>query len=104
MRARRLIAVAGLSGALALAGCQSMQCLSRQATVTRAQAEQTALAKVAGGTVKEAELEKEDGVLVWSFDIAKPGTKDLTEILVDAKTGQIVSEKKETPEEEKNEK
>ena len=65
--------------------------LMKQAKITKAEAEQIALAKVSHGIVKSAEIEKEKGHLVWSFDIARPGTRDITEILVDAKTGKIVS-------------
>jgi uncharacterized membrane protein YkoI len=71
--------------------------LMKQAKITRAQAEQIALAKVSGGSVKSAELEKEKGHLVWSFDIARSGTQDITEILVDAKTGKIISTQTESP-------
>jgi len=63
----------------------------QQAKITKAEAEQIALAKVSHGIVKSAEIEKEKGHLVWSFDIARSGTRDITEILVDAKTGKIVS-------------
>jgi hypothetical protein len=34
---------------------------------------------------------------VWSFDIARPGTHDITEVLVDAKTGKIISTQIESP-------
>jgi hypothetical protein len=34
---------------------------------------------------------------VWSFDIAAPGTRDITEVQVDAVTGAIVSVETETP-------
>ena len=54
----------------------------------------TALAKAPGGTVKEGELEKEKGKLIWSFDIATPDTRDITEVNVDAITGQVVSVEK----------
>src|SRR6266404_4618297 len=60
-------------------------------------AEQIALAKVSHGIVKSAEIEKEKGRIVWSFDIARPGTHDVTEILVDAKTGKIISTQTESP-------
>jgi len=62
----------------------------KEASVPKNQAEKTALAKVPQGTIKSGELEKENGHLVWSFDIAKPGTKDITEVQVDAKSGKIV--------------
>jgi uncharacterized membrane protein YkoI len=78
--------------------------LQAQAKITKADAEKIALTKAPGGTVKEAELENEDGKLVWSFDITTPGTKDITEVLVDAKTGAVVSVEKETPEHEAKEK
>ncbi len=71
--------------------------LMKQAKITKAEAEQIALAKVSHGVVKSAEIEKEKGHLVWSFDIAKPNTKDITEILVDAKTGKIISTQTESP-------
>src|ERR1700736_1310061 len=53
--------------------------LMKQAKITKAEAEQIALAKVSHGVVKRAEIEKEKGHLVWSFDIARPGTRDITE-------------------------
>ena len=70
--------------------------LMSQAKVTEAQATTTALAQIPRGIVKSAELEEEHGRLVWSFDIAKPSTKGVTESQVDAKTGKIASVKKET--------
>ncbi len=77
--------------------------LEAQAGITKADAEKLALAKAPGGKVKEVELEEEDGVLVWSIDIATPGTKDITEVLVDAKTGKVVSVEKETSKEQTEE-
>jgi uncharacterized membrane protein YkoI len=84
--------------ALAFVGCASNEAqLAARAKITRAQAEATALKKAPGGTVKSAELEEEHGKLVWSFDIARPGTRNLTEVLVDAVTGKVVSTQIETP-------
>jgi uncharacterized membrane protein YkoI len=48
--------------------------------------------------LKEAEIEKEKGKLIWSFDLATPGTKDITEVTVDAITGEIASVETEKPE------
>lgn len=64
--------------------------LEAQAKITRAEAEKAALKKVPNGTVKEAELEREKGKLIWSFDIATPGTREITEVHVDAKTGAVI--------------
>ena len=61
-----------------------------QARISKSDATKTALTKVPNGTVKEAELEKENGKLIWSFDISTPGTKDITEVNVDAVTGALV--------------
>jgi uncharacterized membrane protein YkoI len=67
-------------------------------------AQQTALRQVPNGTVKEAEIEKEHGKLVWSFDIAVPGSKDIKEVAVDAMTGQVVSVETEAEDQEAKEK
>src|SRR5215472_14483270 len=77
--------------------------LLKQARITKHQAKQIALAKVKHGTIKSAELEKENGVLIWSFDIARPGRKDVTEVWVDATTGKITAVDVETPLGEKKE-
>lgn len=65
--------------------------------VSKAEATKIALGKVTNGTVKEVELEKEHGKLIWSFDITTPGTADITEVQVNAKNGKVVSVEKETP-------
>ena len=87
--------------ALALAGCASDESqFASRAKITRTQAEATALKRAPGGTVREAELEEEHGKLVWSFDIARPGTRNLTEVHVDAITGKVIATEIETPEHE----
>ena len=77
--------------------------LMAEAKVSRADAEKTALAKAPNGTVKEGELEKEKGKLVWSFDITTPDSKDITEVNVDAITGDVVSVEKDAAENEAKE-
>jgi hypothetical protein len=74
------------------------------AKLSRADAQGIALGRVRGGTVTESELERERGRLVWSFDVTTPGTTDVTEILVDARTGEVVSVEKENEEEQRREK
>lgn len=78
--------------------------LAAEAKITKAQAQQIAMAKVPNGTIKEGELEKEKGRLIWSFDIATPGTSDITEVAVDAITGDIASIDKESASDEAKEK
>ena len=70
--------------------------LAKEAKITRSEAEHIALSKVPGGRVSSSELEREHGTLIWSFDIAKPDTRDIDEVQVDAKTGKVVSVKTET--------
>ena len=78
--------------------------LEAQAKVSKADAQKTALAKVPNGTVKEGEVEREDGKLIWSFDITTPDSKEITEVNVDANTGEVVNIEKETPKDEAKEK
>ena len=77
--------------------------LEAKAKISKAEAEKIALGKVNDGTIVQGELEKEGGKLIWSFDIATPGTKDITEVQVNARTGKVVSVVKETPAEQKKE-
>jgi hypothetical protein len=101
-----LIAVASifaLSASLAFADPATQAKLAAEAKISEADARTTALAKVPGGTVSSSELEKEHGKLIWSFDIAKVGSKNITEVQVDAKTGKIVSTQIETPDKERKE-
>jgi DNA-binding beta-propeller fold protein YncE len=64
--------------------------LLKQAKVTEAAARKAALAKAPRGTVKEVELEREKGRLIFSYDISVPGVKGVTEVNVDAVTGAVV--------------
>ena len=74
--------------------------LMAEAKVSKDDAQKTALAKVPNGTIKKGELEKEKGKLIWSFDLTTPDTKDITEVNVDAITGDVVSVEKEAAESE----
>ena len=101
-----LLALASLfafSSSLALADETTQAKLHAEAGISEAQARTTALATVPGGSVSSTELEKEHGKLIWSFDIAQVGSKNITEVQVDAKTGKIVSTKTETPDKERKE-
>ncbi|WP_411279151.1 PepSY domain-containing protein [Gemmatimonas sp.] len=73
------------------------------AKVTPSTATATALAKVPGGKVQSAEIEKEDGKLVYSFDIKVAGKSGIEEVLVDATSGAVVSVAHETPADEAKE-
>ena len=81
----------------------SQASLMKQAKVTKAAATKTAMAKVPGGTIKDSELEKENGALVWSFDIAMPKSKNIHEVQVNAVTGAIAHSEIETPKDQARE-
>ena len=109
MKTKTILCVALAAGLLA--GCASEKSeqtkqarLEAKAKIARADAEKTALQQVPNGTVKEAEIEKEHGKLIWSFDIAVPDSKDIKEVAVDAMTGQVVAVETETPEQQAKEK
>jgi uncharacterized membrane protein YkoI len=78
--------------------------LMAEAKISKETAGQTALAKVPNGTIKDSELEKENGKLQWSVEVAAPGSKDITEVNVDAVNGHVIFTGKETPEKESKEK
>ena len=47
--------------------------------------------------VRESELEREKGTIVWSFDIKAPGRTGIEEVLVSALDAHVVSKSHETP-------
>jgi len=73
------------------------------AKVTMKAARATALARVPGGKVQAAELEREHGKLVYSFDIRVPGKPGIEEVQVDAMKGDVVSQVHETAKAERKE-
>ncbi len=91
------VALACVSATPLLAAKESPTSLQTQATIAEEAATQTALARVNGGKIKSAELEREHGQLIWSFDISKPHSRNIAEVQVDAETGEVVSEQIETP-------
>lgn len=67
--------------------------------ITMEQAQKAALQVQPGATIESKELEHEGGRWVYSFDLRASDGK-IHEILVDAKSGTIVSQKTETPAQE----
>ena len=81
--------------------------LAVMAKVTRPDAQRSALATLkdpSKATVKDAELEAENGCLVYSFDIEVAGKTGVQEVQIDAGDGKILSSKHETPKAEAAEK
>jgi uncharacterized membrane protein YkoI len=88
------------------AGCASQRGVSREvggvkiqedkeglwarATLPPDSAIKIALDRVPGGTITEAELEEEDGRLIYSFEIKVAGKSGEDEVHVDAATGEVL--------------
>ncbi|HZV36797.1 MAG TPA: PepSY domain-containing protein [Verrucomicrobiae bacterium] len=106
MKTKKLIVsfLATVALVAVLAACKSESHLKSQAKISEDQARQIAISKVPNGTIKESELEKEKGRLIWSFDIAIPDSKDIKEVNVDAITGEVVAVETETPRQQAKEK
>jgi hypothetical protein len=100
------VVVTGLS-IFGICGCESMEhgknTVAAKAKLSKEDAVQIAMTKVPGGTVKEGELEMENGILIWSFDVATPNSKNITEVNINAVTGKIVAVDVETPEDQAKE-
>lgn len=77
--------------------------LKKDAKISIEDARAIALKKVPG-EIQEEELERENGKLVYSFDIRATGQKDITEVQVSAIDGSIVSVEKENAASEAKEK
>jgi hypothetical protein len=74
------------------------------AKLSKDEAAKIALKKVPGGKIKEADLEMENGVLIWTFDIGLPDSKYIVETQVNAVTGVIVDIAIEAPADQAREK
>ncbi|MBK6485677.1 MAG: PepSY domain-containing protein [Gemmatimonadetes bacterium] len=75
-----------------------------KAKVTPAAALATAQTAVPKGTLHSAEIEEEDGLLVFVFNFKTPGTSGEDEVLVNAMTGKLVKSEHESPADEAKEK
>lgn len=82
---------------------ETMKQLQAEAKVTEKAARATALAQVPGGKVTKHELERENGKLLYSYDISTKGKTGIDEVQIDAVTGAVLSNKHETPAMEKAE-
>jgi hypothetical protein len=69
--------------------------LLAQARINDADARAVALQRVPGGQIVEADLEEEDGRLLYSYEIRIAGGQRTVEVEIDARTGAVVSEERE---------
>jgi uncharacterized membrane protein YkoI len=82
---------------------ESQAALQREAKISEATARATALREVPNGSVKSGELERENGKLIYSFDITVPGKTGIDEVNIDATNGSVIAKQHETPMTEKQE-
>jgi len=83
---------------------QSQASLRKEAKIAEADARKTALAAVPGGKVQSHELERENGKLIYSYDIKVAGKSGVEEVNVDAMSGAIVAHEHEDAKTEAKEK
>lgn len=77
--------------------------LKAEAKITEAAAIASARKEVPTGKIESAEIERESGKLIYSFDIKVPGKRGIEEVNVDAMTGALIAHEHETPKAEKKE-
>jgi uncharacterized membrane protein YkoI len=87
-----LALMAGLTTGPVWAGEDVPSPLATEAKISQESAAKTALARIPGGSIQSSELEKEHGKLVWEFEILDPTSKKITEVQVDANSGEFVAE------------
>ncbi|MBI1802917.1 MAG: PepSY domain-containing protein [Ignavibacteriae bacterium] len=71
------------------------------AKVSEAQATKAVMEAVKGAKIQSSELEREEGKLIWSFDVTT--VKGTSEVWVDAMTGKVIKAEVETQAQEKEE-
>lgn len=81
-------------------GSEGEEAEMAEAAIAVEAARSTALSRVAGGEIVSGELEEEDGLLIYSFDIRVAGREGIEEVHVDARTGEVVAQDHETGEDE----
>ena len=112
-RVAALIAVA-LASSVAAAGAQSVQPhrhakvetqaqLEKEAKITMEQARALATKTVPGATIQAGEIERENGKLIYSFDMKTQGKTGIDEVNIDAMTGTVIGNQHETPKAERAE-
>src|SRR5689334_1599354 len=64
--------------------------LAAKAKITETAAAATAEKRVKNGKIESAELERQKGKLVYSFDLKVPGKSGMEEVNVDANSGKVL--------------
>jgi hypothetical protein len=77
--------------------------LVKQAKIAEDVAAATAQKRVPNGKIQSVELEREDGKLIFSYDIKTEGKAGIDEVHVSAISGKLLSFEHETPAQERKE-
>ena len=77
--------------------------LAAKTRITEPAAAAVAQKRFPKGAIQSVELEREDGHLKYSYDLATPGKSGIDEVDVDALTGKIIAVAHETPAQMKKE-
>ena len=77
--------------------------LARRAKITESAAAATAKRRVPKAKIDAVELERENGKLMFSYDMKTPGQSGIDEVNVDAITGKIIGFSHESPATEQKE-
>lgn len=77
--------------------------LQKQARMTMKDARALAEKTVPGATIQAGEIERENGKLIYSFDMKIAGKSGIDEVNIDAMTGKLVSKHHESPADEAKE-
>jgi uncharacterized membrane protein YkoI len=77
--------------------------LEKEAKMTMAQARALASKTVPGATIQAGEIERENGKLIYSFDMKTKGRTGIDEVNIDAMTGTVLGNQHETPKAEQAE-
>lgn len=78
--------------------------LRKEAKISERVARKTALAEVPNGKVQSHEIERENGKLIYSYDIKVAGKPGVEEVNIDAVTGDVVAHEHESAKAEAKEK
>ena len=98
-----LVVVAPTLGAQAMQVTEATPGLLKKAKITADSAIALAKAKLPRATISSAEIEEEDGKLIYSFDLKTAGKKGIDEVNVDAMTGKVGKVEHESPADEAKE-
>ena len=101
-RFSRLAVALAIAGAAPLFAIEQIQAKHAE-NIKKRQAEQIALSKIRGGTIRSAQLQVANGSHFWAVFVAKPDKINAKELHIDAISGKILAVQTEKPEDQAEE-